>query len=156
MSGVGKVAGGMAQAGPAIAKGVAQVGGALARTAPSVVAASESVLEAALSVPPEFEFGAVAPVRVSVNGDPCGACPLDAECGECVGYAGYACLASPAGALARCESSAPPDAAPAPDPAPDPAADPAGVAPPPAPAFPAAPDPSLPPPAGPPPAWFMF
>ncbi|HMG51887.1 MAG TPA: hypothetical protein VK601_00370 [Kofleriaceae bacterium] len=97
MSGVGKVAGGMAQAGPAIAKGVAQVGGALARTAPSVVAASESVLEAALSVPPEFEFGAVAPVRVSVNGDPCGACPLDAECGECVGYAGYACLASPAG-----------------------------------------------------------
>jgi hypothetical protein len=126
MSGFGKVAAGAARlvpdaavkATPVIAKGVAQVGGAVAR---SVVRATPEVLRTTASVAEALvtssDFWMAVPIEVAPPAgaaDPCLICPLDAECGECVGYAGYACVESPAGALGRCESSAPPDAASAP------------------------------------------
>src|SRR6185295_7782222 len=103
---------------------VATVGGAVARTAartaPSVVTAVQATAQAAATVP-EFEWEIpTQPVMIRPSNDPCEICPLDVECGVCAGYAGYACVTSPAGALARCESSAPPDAEPAP---PQPAGD---------------------------------
>jgi hypothetical protein len=45
--------------------------------------------------------------------DPCLSCPFEESCGTCEGYAGYACRDAAAGALARCESTAPPNAPPA-------------------------------------------
>ena len=129
MSGFGKVAAGaarlvpdaagaVAKATPVIAKGVAQVGGAVARgvvrATPEVLRTTASVAEALAT---SSDFWMAVPIEVAPpagSSDPCLICPLDAECGECVGYAGYACVESPAGALGRCESSAPPDAEPAP------------------------------------------
>ena len=46
--------------------------------------------------------------------DPCVECPLEDPCGMCVGYADYACRETIKGVLARCESTAPPNARPAP------------------------------------------
>lgn len=130
MSGLGKAAAGaasgVAHAAPAVARGVAQAGGAVARgvarTAPTVLRATEAVVETAAdvawSMPDDaIVVGAEVAVPASADpGDPCQACPLDDDCGACAGHAGYACAASPAGAFARCESSAPPDAPPAPAP----------------------------------------
>jgi hypothetical protein len=153
MSGLGKVAAGaahgVARVAPAVARGMAKtapvVARAAARTAPSVLRATEAVVEVAadaiLSTPIELDLGpgiVALPAVPPGADDPCQTCPVD-DCGACAGYAGYACVASPAGALARCESSAPPDAAPAPEP---PAAAPF---PPPA-AAPSAPPSSTPPP----------
>jgi len=130
MSGLGKVAAGaargVAHAAPAVARGMARtapvVARAAAHTAPTVLRATEAVVEVAadaiLSAPIELDLGpgAVAlPAMPPGADDPCQTCPVD-DCGACAGYAGYACVASPAGALARCESSAPPDAPPAPAP----------------------------------------
>ena len=130
MSGLGHaaagVAHGVAHAAPAVAHGMAKAAPAVAhvaaRTAPDVLRATEAVVEVAaeavLSTPIELDLGpgAVAvPAAPPGADDPCQACSLD-DCGVCVGYAGYACVASPAGALAHCESSAPPDAPPAPAP----------------------------------------
>jgi hypothetical protein len=143
MSGLGKAtagaARGVAHAAPAIARGTAHAGGAIAsgvaHVTPSVLRATEAVIETAaevvLSTPIEIELGpAIAPPSPPVgDDDPCQACSLD-DCGVCVGYAGYACVAAPAGALAHCESSAPPDAPPAPA---TPASAPSGGDPPPAP-----------------------
>jgi hypothetical protein len=129
MSGFGKVAAGaarivpdaalgLAKATPVIAKGVAQVGGTVARgvvrATPTVLRTTASVAEAIATSP---DVWIAVPVEVAPpagSSDPCLICPVDAECGECAGYAGYACVESPAGALGRCESSAPPDAEPAP------------------------------------------
>ena len=142
MSGLGKVAAGaahgvahavpavargMAKAAPAVTRGVAHAGGAVARgvahTAPTVLRATEAVVETAADAAwtlPDVEVGGPVAIEETVgppgSEDPCQACPLEVECGVCAGYAGYACLPSPAGALARCESSAPPDAPPAPPP----------------------------------------
>ena len=125
MSGFGKVATGaarlvpdaVAKATPAIAKGVARVGGAVAtgvvRATPEVLRTTAAVGEALAT---SSEFWMAVPIEVAPPAgasDPCLICPLDAECGECAGYAGYACIESPAGALGRCESSAPPNAEPA-------------------------------------------
>jgi hypothetical protein len=141
MSGLGKAtagaARGVAHAAPAIARGTAHAGGAIAsgvaHATPSVLRATEAVIETAadvvLSTPIEIEVGPgiMPPPSPRVgDDDPCQACSLD-DCGVCVGYAGYACVAAPAGALAHCESSAPPDAPPAPAP---PAAAPSGGGPP--------------------------
>ena len=130
MSGLGHaaagVAHGVAHAAPAVARGMARtapvVARAAAHTAPTVLRATEAVVEVAadaiLSAPIELDLGpgAVAlPAMPPGADDPCQTCPVD-DCGACAGYAGYACVASPAGALARCESSAPPDAPPAPAP----------------------------------------
>jgi hypothetical protein len=151
MSGLGHaaagVAHGVAHAAPAVARGMAKAAPAVAhvaaRTAPDVLRATEAVVEVAaeavLATPIEIDLGpgAVAVPAVAPGADdPCQACSLD-DCGVCVGYAGYACVASPAGALARCESSAPPDAPPA-----DAAlSDPPSSTPPPPPAMPPAPAP---------------
>jgi hypothetical protein len=144
MAGLGKAtavaARGVAHAAPAVARGAAHAGGAIAsgvaHAAPSVLRATEAVVETAAevawSMPTEIEFdlgpGGVAPPSAG-DDDPCRACSLD-DCGVCVGYAGYACVAAPAGALAHCESSAPPDAAPAPlgPPAAPPGSPPPGAA----------------------------
>jgi hypothetical protein len=120
MSGLGKVAAGAAHVGGAVAKGVAHAGGAVAsgvvHATPSMLRATEAIAEAAIMMTPDVVViapaEAAAPAAVT-SSDPCIACPLDADCGMCVGYAGYACVTSPAGALGRCESSAPPDAEPA-------------------------------------------
>jgi hypothetical protein len=126
MSGLGKAtavaAHGAAHAGGAIASGAA-------RAAPSVLRATEAVVETAVeiaweSLPPAIDIeigpeGVPPPSSRPGDDDPCQACSLD-DCGVCVGYAGYACVASPAGAIAHCESSAPPDAPPAPAPPPAP------------------------------------
>jgi hypothetical protein len=142
MSGLGKAtavaARGAAHAAPAIARATAHAGGAIAsgvaRSAPSVLRATEAVVETAAeiaweSLPPAIDFeigpeGVAPPSARPYDDDPCQACSLD-DCGVCVGYAGYACVASPAGAIAHCESSAPPDAPPAPAP---PAASPVAAA----------------------------
>jgi hypothetical protein len=131
MSGLGKVAAGaargVAHAAPAVARGVAHASGAVAkgvvRSTPTVLRATEAVIETAAEVawamPTEIEVdlgpGVGPPPGARPGDDPCQTCPVD-DCGACTGYAGYACVASPAGALARCESSAPPDAPPAPEP----------------------------------------
>jgi len=129
MSGLGKAAAGaargVAHAAPAVARGVGHAGGAIARVAahstPTVLRATEAVIETAAEVAwsqptaIEIDLGPrVQPPPGARSGadDPCQTCPVD-DCGACAGYAGYACVASPAGALARCESSAPPDALPA-------------------------------------------
>jgi hypothetical protein len=154
MSGLGHaaagVAHGVARAAPAVAHGMAKaapvVAHVAARTAPDVLRATEAVVEVAaeavLSTPIELDLGpgAVAlPAAPPGADDPCHTCPVD-DCGACAGYAGYACVASPAGALAHCESSAPPDAPPAPEPpaaAPsDPPSSPPSLTPPPPPAMP--------------------
>ena len=129
MSGLGKVAAGAARgvghAAPAVARGAAHAGGAIARgvvrSTPTVLRATEAVIETAAEVawamPTEIEVDlggqAVAIPAARPDDDPCQTCPVD-DCGACTGYAGYACVTSPAGALAHCESSAPPDAPPAP------------------------------------------
>lgn len=128
MSGLGR---GLGHVASGAARGVAHAGGAVAqgvaRTTPAVLQASEAVVETAIEValttPPEIVIEAAPPPPLSLqSADPCQTCPFDNDCGACAGYAGYACLASPAGAPARCESSAPPDAPPAPQvSAPDPA-----------------------------------
>jgi hypothetical protein len=127
LSGLGKVAAGAAKASAAvaapIAKGVAKAGPAIARgvahTAPTVLRASEAALETAAVVlpPPVPEFDLDLPIQTLPPReiDPCQTCPIDVECGVCAGFAGYASVVSPAGALARCESSAPPDAPQAPE-----------------------------------------
>jgi hypothetical protein len=140
MSGLGKAAAGAARgaahAAPAVARGVAHAGGAIAkgvvRSTPTVLRATEAVIETAADVAWAMTPDVVIDVGARVEAplpagpdDPCQACPVD-DCGACTGYAGYACVASPAGALAHCESSAPPDAPPAPEP-------PASMPPPPAP-----------------------
>jgi hypothetical protein len=145
MSGLGHAAAGaakgVAHAAPAVARGVAHAGGAIAqgvvRSTPTVLRATEAVIETAadvaLSTPIEFDLGpgAVAlPAMPPGADDPCQTCPVD-DCGACAGYAGYACVASPAGALARCESSAPPDAPPAPEPPVSAPSDPPSSTPPP-------------------------
>lgn len=160
-SGLGKAAasaaGGIAHAAPAITRGVAQVGNAVARTvartAPAALQVGEVMLQTAIAQQLEFEIPVDTSSHAPVLTDPCQVCPLDSDCEACVGYAGYACLASPAGALARCESSAPPDAPPAPDPDPLPASP---GAPPPAPAYMPPPPPAhgAPPPPGAPEPWF--
>jgi hypothetical protein len=149
LSGLGKAAGGLASGvakgvahvGPALAKGVGTVGGAVARgvahTAPSVLRATEAVVETAaeIALSPDVEIAITvdASPQHPVMLDPCEVCPVDVDCDACTGFAGYACLPSPAGASARCESSAPPDA-------------------PLAPAFgPSSPGPMPPPPSAPPP-----
>ena len=106
-SGFGKVAAGAARAVPDIARGVA-------RATPTVLRTAASVAEV-MATSGEFEIGA--PIEVAPGttmSDPCQICPSDEDCGACAGFAGYACVESPAGALGRCESSAPPDAEPAP------------------------------------------
>lgn len=126
LSGLGKAAGGLASgvakgvahAGPALAKGVGTVGGAVAsgvvHAAPTVLRATEAVIETAAEVALSPDVEIVIPVEASPQQpamiDPCEVCPVDVDCDACVGFAGYACLPSPAGASARCESSAPPDA----------------------------------------------
>jgi len=140
MSGLGKAAAGaargVAHAAPAVARGVAHASGAIAkgvvRSTPTVLRATEAVIETAADVAWAMTPDVVIDVGASVEAplpagpdDPCQACPVD-DCGACTGYAGYACVTSPAGALAHCESSAPPDAPPAPEP-------PASMPPPPAP-----------------------
>lgn len=161
MSGLGHaaagVAHGVAHAAPAVAHGMARaapvVAHVAARTAPDVLRATEAVVEVAaeamLSTPIELDLGprAVALPAVPPGADdPCQACSLD-DCGVCIGYAGYACVASPAGALAHCESSAPPDAPPASAPPASAPSDPPSSTPPPPPAMP---------PAGAAPALFRF
>jgi hypothetical protein len=130
MSGLGKAAAGaargVAHAAPAVARGVGHAGGAIAygvvRSTPTVLRATEAVIETAADVAwamtPDVVIDVGARIEAPLPGgtdDPCQTCPVD-DCGACTGYAGYACVASPAGALARCESSAPPDAPPAPEP----------------------------------------
>lgn len=163
MSGLGK---GVAHAAPAVARGAAHAGGAIAsgvaHATPSVLRATEAVVETAadviLSTPIEIEIGpgVQAPPSSGVaDDDPCQACSLD-DCGVCVGYAGYACVAAPAGALAHCESSAPPDAPPAlAPPAPDPSIPPSSAAPSLAPPAPPAIPPAIPSSAA-APGWFRF
>jgi hypothetical protein len=159
LSGLGNAAGGLASGvakgvahvGPALARSVGTVGGAVARgvvhTAPSVLRATEAVVETAaevaLSPDVEIVIRADASPEHPVMLDPCEACPVDVDCDACAGFAGYACLPSPAGANARCESSAPPDAPLAP------ASDPPGPgAMPPPPSAPPPPPPAMPPPVG--------
>jgi hypothetical protein len=125
---------GVAKAGPALARGVGHVGSAVARSAPTLLRVHVAIAEATLR--PQIYVGV--PVEASIAPsypDPCVVCPFEDDCGACVGYAGYACVASPAGAPGRCESSAPPDAPPAPElePPPVPESDPPPP-PPPAPA----------------------
>lgn len=167
MSGLGHVAAGaargVAHAAPAVARGVAHAGGAIAhgvvRSTPTVLRATEAVVETAAEVawstPTEIEIdlgpaGEVPPSAPPVSDDPCQTCPTD-DCGACAGFAGYACVESPARALARCESSAPPDALPVSAP---PDAPPAS-APPPPPAS-APPPPAVIPSPGAAPGWFRF
>jgi hypothetical protein len=142
-SGLGKVAGGVARgvskAGPVIARGVAKAGPTISRgasavargvvrTAPAALQVAQATAQAAIesTMVPEFTWDISTDAQAGVHDsdvvDPCDVCPLDADCGACVGYAGYACVAAPVGVLARCTSSAPPDAPPAaaPDPYPDP------------------------------------
>jgi hypothetical protein len=108
------VAKGVAKAAPVIAKGVARaapvVVHGVAHAAPRALRVAGAIAEASVTSP---SFTVVVPATpTSLPPDPCYACPLD-DCEACAGYAGYACLVSPPGAPARCESSAPPDAAPA-------------------------------------------
>jgi hypothetical protein len=142
-SGLGKVAGGVAKgvakAGPAIAHGAAKaaptisrgasaVARGVVRTAPAALQVAQAAAQATIesTMVPEFTWDISTDAQAGVHDsdvvDPCDVCPLDVECGACVGYAGYACVAAPAGLLARCASSAPPDAPPAPDPDPEPTA----------------------------------
>jgi hypothetical protein len=55
----------------------------------------------------------VVPEHADPSTDPCEECPLDAACGACVGYGGYACQDNPSPKLDRCVSTAPRDAEPA-------------------------------------------
>src|SRR5262249_32608285 len=113
-SGFGKIAAGaasgIAHAAPVVAKGVAKVAPAIARTAasgargrahagPHRLRAAEAVAEATLRGPDIIVIEAEPPPPPALA-DPCQACPVD-DCGTCAGFAGYACVASPAGALAR-------------------------------------------------------
>lgn len=133
--GMGGVMSGLGKATAVAARGAAHAGGAIARgvvhAAPSVLRATEAVVQTAAvvawSMPPEIEINVgsgdgAPPSSLAGDDDPCRACALD-DCGVCVGYAGYACVTSPAGAIAHCESSAPPDAPPAPAPSFDPSTD---------------------------------
>jgi hypothetical protein len=49
----------------------------------------------------------VVPEHADPSTDPCEECPLDAACGVCVGYGGYACQDNPSPRLDRCVSTAP-------------------------------------------------
>ena len=103
---VGRVTGEtLAHATPVIARGAGQV---VKHTVPI----AEDVLDAAVLTSPDTD-----PVEVQVrspqdgplidNHDPCAQCPEDLDCGSCVGYGDAACILTPAGAYARCESQLP-------------------------------------------------
>jgi hypothetical protein len=127
-AGLGKVAAGaatgIAKAGATMAIGVAKAAPVLAKgvahAAPHVLRATEVVVQAALTSPDVEIAIPVGPPPAPMPTDPCGLCPTVDDCGACAGFSGYACVASPAGAPARCESSAPFFAPQAPDPEPDP------------------------------------
>lgn len=115
-SGVGRVAGhaaaGVAKVGPAIAHGAAKaapaVGNGLIHTSAAALDIGETVAEAMLLTPMNVDLvERIEPVTPVVV-DPCIDCPLDDACETCAGFADQACAVSPAGALARCESTAPP------------------------------------------------
>jgi len=123
-SGLGKVAAGaasgVAKAGVAMATGVAKAAPVIAKgvahAAPHVLRVTEAVAQAALTSPDVEIVIPVGAPPAPIPADPCAVCPTTDDCGACTGFSGYACVASPAGALAQCESSAPFDAPPAPDP----------------------------------------
>jgi len=107
------VASGVVHAGATVASGVAHVGPAIGRatlhTLPAVGRAIDIAAAVATSggdgeseITDETDIPAEPVVAVV---DPCEACPITVDCGSCVGYRGYACMAE----STSCVSSAPPN-----------------------------------------------
>ena len=103
--GFGHLAGGIAKgighAAPAVAKGVGRELGTSVKVAGNIaVHVAEPVIETTIE--------AAAAQQVLAPDDPCYQCPIDVDCGDCVGYGGRACMPGfdPTGA-ATCVTSAP-------------------------------------------------
>jgi hypothetical protein len=107
--GLGHVASGLghvAKVAAVSSKALAPVWRGVVRAAPNVINAA-----AALSGDVVVEHDEVVVEHVPVeggplidNGDPCGYCPDNRECGACGDANGVACVLTPPGAYARCES----------------------------------------------------
>ena len=115
LGGAAKLAGGL---GRATAGTLARATPAIARTGAAVARAAlpiaENVAEAAAFTTPAPDDPIEPPEEhVSIGGpliddhDPCNQCPDDLACEMCTGFGDAACRLTPAGAYARCESTAP-------------------------------------------------
>ncbi len=118
MGAMGHVLGGLGHVAAASGKALAPLARVVGHAVPITARVANAALNTAIAVAQVSEVEAVGPAEEVVvyapaaagggplidDGDPCGYCPDNLECGSCGDASHLACVLTPLGSYARCES----------------------------------------------------